>query len=324
MPALRSLAAAVLLLLPAAFLPSVPAAAQSWPAKAIRLVVPFPAGGATDVVARLVAQKLGEALGQQVVIENRGGAGGTLGSDLVAKAPADGYTLLMSNIASHGVGPSLYKGLGYDSLRDFTHVAMLAQIPSVLIVNAQQQPRDLAGFVAWAKQNPGRVHIASPGNGSSSHIKQELLKKLAGIDTVHVPYRGSAPALNDVLANQVEGMITTVLEATGKEQIRILATTAAERVDIIPDVPTFKELGYPALVASTWFGLSAPAGLPEAIADRLNAEVVKALAMPEMAARLADFGVKPNRMSRGDFTGFIAAEVDRWAEVVRSSGARVE
>jgi tripartite-type tricarboxylate transporter receptor subunit TctC len=304
-----------------------PAFAQTppWaPSRPVRLVVPFPPGGATDVVARLVAQRMGGALGQPVVVENRAGAGGTVGSDFVAKSTPDGHTLVVSNIASHGVGPSVYRTLPYDAMRDFTHIALLAAIPNVLIVNAARPERTVADFIATARRDPGGVRVASPGNGSSSHVTQELFRRLAGIDLTHVPYRGSGPAFNDIVANQIEGMITTLQEAGRNERVRILAVMSRERIPGWPDVPTIVEQGFPDLVASTWFGLSGPAGLPAPIADRLNAEALAALAAPDVAQRRAEIGAQSPPLSRADYTAFVAAEIARWAEVVRISGARVD
>lgn len=304
-----------------------PAIAQTvpWaPSRPVRLVVPFPPGGATDVVARLVAQRMGSALGQPVVVENRAGAGGTVGSDFVAKSAPDGHTLVVSNIASHGVGPSVYRTLPYDALRDFTHIALLAAIPNVLIVNAARPERTVADFIATARRDPGGVRVASPGNGSSSHVTQELFKRLANIELTHVPYRGSGPAFNDIVANQIEGMITTLQEAGRNERVRILAVMSRERIPGWPDVPTIVEQGFPDLVASTWFGLSGPAGLPAPIADRLNAEALAALAAPDVAQRRAEIGAQSPPLSRADYTAFVSAEITRWAEVVRVSGARVD
>lgn len=300
------------------------ARAQAWPARPIRIVVPFPPGGTTDVVARLVSQRLSTTLGQSTVIENRAGAGGTTGSDLVAKSPPDGYVLVISNIASHGVGPSVYRSMPYDSVRDFTHIAIMAEVPSVLAVNANSPIRTLADFIAAAKARPGAVTVASPGNGTSSHAKQEILKRSAGIDTIHVPYRGSGPMMNDLTSGAVDAMITTLVEAGRNERFRLLAVTSAERLSPWPDLPTFAELGHPDLVASTWFGLSGPAGMPEPVVTRLNAEVLAALASPEIAPRLVETGATPRRMSAAEYQAFVASEVRRWAAVVQAAGIRAE
>jgi tripartite-type tricarboxylate transporter receptor subunit TctC len=294
-----------------------------WPARPVRVIVPFPPGGTTDFIARLVTQRLATVFGQGFVIENRAGAGGTVGSDVVAKSPPDGYALVISNIASFGVGPSVYRTMPYDSVRDFSHIALMAEIPSVLAVNAASPIRTLADFIAAAKARPG-ISIASPGNGTSSHAKQVILQRSAGIETTHIPYRGSGPMMNDLTAGAVEAMITTLVEAGRNERFRLLAVTADARVAGWPDLPTFKELGHPDLVASTWFGLSGPANMPAPLVERLNAEVLAALALPEISARLVETGATPRRMSAAEYTAFIAAEVRRWAEVVRVGNIRAE
>ena len=294
-----------------------------WPARPVRVIVPVPPGGTTDFIARLVTQRLATVFGQGFVIENRAGAGGTVGSDVVAKSPPDGYALVISNIASFGVGPSVYRTMPYDSVRDFSHIALMAEIPSVLAVNAASPIRTLADFIAAAKARPG-ISIASPGNGTSSHAKQVILQRSAGIETTHIPYRGSGPMMNDLTAGAVEAMITTLVEAGRNERFRLLAVTADARVAGWPDLPTFKELGHPDLVASTWFGLSGPANMPAPLVERLNAEVLAALALPEISARLVETGATPRRMSAAEYTAFIAAEVRRWAEVVRVGNIRAE
>lgn len=306
----------------AAALPLVAHAQAPWPSRPIRIIVPFPPGGATDFTARLVAQRLSNALGQPVVVENRAGAGGTVGSDLVAKSPPDGYAFVISNIASHGVGPSVYASVPYDPVRDFTHVALVTEVPSVLIVNAASSIRSLAELVAAARAAPGSITIASPGNGSSSHAKQEMLKRLAGIDTTHVPYRGSGPALNDLTAGSISAMITTVVEGKN-ERFRMIGITSAARLQGFEQVPTFKEEGFD-IVASTWFGLSGPAGLPEPIVARMNTEVLAALANPEVAARLVEAGATPRRLSAAEYSAFVTSEVARWRDVARASNMRAD
>ena len=319
----RHLLALPALALTALASPRLARAQGAWPARPIRVIVPFPPGGTTDVVARLVSQRLSATLGQSVVIENRAGAGGTLGSDLVAKGPPDGLSFVISNIASHGVGPSVYRTMPYDSVRDFTHVALMAEVPSVLVVSASSPIRTLADFIAAAKARPG-LAVGSPGNGTSSHAKQEILKRAAGIETTHVPYRGSGPMMNDVTAGNLESMITTLVEAGRNERFRLLAVTSAQRVPGWPDLPTFPELGFPDLVASTWFGISGPAGLPEAITTRLNADVLAALAHPDVAPRLVEAGATPRRMSAAEYQAFVAAEVARWAAVAQAAGMRAD
>ena len=315
----------MLLTLPVAALalPGLARAQGAWPARTVRVVVPFPPGGTTDVVARLVTQRLSVTLGQSFVIENRAGAGGTLGSDQVAKSPPDGLSFVVSNIAAHGVGPSVYRSMPYDSVRDFTHVALMAEVPSVLVVSVSSPIRTLAEFIAAAKARPGMT-VGSPGNGTSSHAKQEILKRSAGIDTTHVPYRGSGPMMNDLMSGNVDAIITTLVEAGRNERFRLLAVTSDSRMQGWPELPTFKELGHPELVASTWFGLSGPAGLPDAITTRLNTEVLAALAHPDVAPRLVETAATPRRMSSAEFTAFVAAEVVRWRAVVQAAGIRAE
>ncbi|NKE46121.1 tripartite tricarboxylate transporter substrate binding protein [Roseomonas frigidaquae] len=314
----------LLSLLPGALAaPSLAAAQGSYPTRTVRVVVPFPPGGTTDFIARLVCARLTTVFGQTFVVENRAGAGGTLGSDQVAKSPPDGLTLIVSNIASFGVGPSVYRSMPYNSVTDFAHVALMAEIPSVLAVNVSSPIRSLADFITAAKARPG-LNVGSPGNGTSSHAKQAILQRSAGIETTHVPYRGSGPMMNDVAGGALESMITTLVEAGRNERFRLLAVTADSRVPGWPDLPTFKELGHPDLVASTWFGLSAPAGTPAPIVNRLNAEVLAALATPEITARLIETGATPRRMTAPEYSAFVAAEVRRWAAVVQQAGIRLD
>jgi tripartite-type tricarboxylate transporter receptor subunit TctC len=302
-----------------------PALAQGWPtARPVRLVVPFPPGGPTDRLGRLAAQHLGARLGASFVVENRPGAGGTVGTDLVAKAAPDGFTLLLSNIASNGVAPGVYRALPYDALGAFTHIALLAEIPSVLVVNVAAPPRTLEEFVAWARRTPGGLTMGSPGNGSSSHVLIETLARLTGAPLVHVPYRGSALANTDLVAGQINGMITTLAETIRNERLRIIAITAAARVPMAPALPTFAELGLPQMTAPTWFGLSGPAGLPDALADRLHAESMAMLDAPEVRALLESLVALPGRLSRAEFQGFVAAEVRRWTEQARAANAVAE
>jgi tripartite-type tricarboxylate transporter receptor subunit TctC len=300
-----------------------PAQAQDWPTRPIRIIVPFPPGGTTDVVTRLIAQRLTGTLGQPVVVENRAGAGGTVGSDVAAKSPPDGTTFVVANIASQGVGPSVYRNLPYDAVRDFTYIAMIAEVPSVLAVNVNSPARTLAEFIALARQRPG-LSIGSPGNGSASHVKQVLLSRLAGIETTHVPYRGSGPALNDLVAGQLDALITTTVEAGRNDRVRMLAVTSAERLPNWPDMPTFAELGYRDLIASNWFAVAAPAGLPEPIAERMHREILDALREPAIAERLAQIGASPRPLSRAELARFVASEIERWGAIVRAANVRID
>ena len=311
-----------LLLAATALLAAPQAIAQTWPARPIRLVVPFPPGGTTDIVGRIVAARMSVALGQPVVVENRAGAGGTVGSDVVAKSPPDGYTLVVSNIAAHGVAPSIFPTLPYDPVRDFTHIALLADTPSALAVSAASPMRTFADLVARARTRD--VTVASPGNGSSSHVLTGLLARNMDLRLVHVPYRGSAPGITALLAGEVDAIITTLLELGGNDRIRMLASTAARRSPGYETIPTFAELGRPEMTAPTWFGLSGPAGLPAPIADRLHAEAMAALRHPEVVQRLTELVATPDALTRADYAALVAREVTRWAEAVRISGARAE
>ena len=311
-----------LLLAATALLAAPQAIAQTWPARPIRLVVPFPPGGTTDIVGRIVAARMSVALGQPVVVENRAGAGGTVGSDIVAKSPPDGYTLVVSNIAAHGVAPSIFPTLPYDPVRDFTHIALLADTPSALAVSAASPMRSFADLVARARTRD--VTVASPGNGSSSHVLTGLLARNMDLRLVHVPYRGSAPGITALLAGEVDAIITTLLELGGNDRIRMLASTAARRSPGYESIPTFAELGRPEMTAPTWFGLSGPAGLPAPIADRLHAEAMAALRHPEVVQRLTELVATPDALTRAEYAGLVAREVTRWAEAVRISGARAE
>ena len=311
-----------LLLAATALLAAPQAIAQTWPARPIRLVVPFPPGGTTDIVGRIVAARMSVALGQPVVVENRAGAGGTVGSDIVAKSPPDGYTLVVSNIAAHGVAPSIFPTLPYDPVRDFTHIALLADTPSALAVSAASPMRTFADLVARARTRD--VTVASPGNGSSSHVLTGLLARNMDLRLVHVPYRGSAPGITALLAGEVDAIITTLLELGGNDRIRMLASTAARRSPGYETIPTFAELGRPEMTAPTWFGLSGPAGLPAPIADRLHAEAMAALRHPEVVQRLTELVATPDALTRADYAALVAREVTRWAEAVRISGARAE
>ncbi len=301
---------------------------QAWPhGRVIRIIVPFPPGGATDIVARIAAQRLGPALaasgGVNVVVENRPGAGGTLGTDLVAKSPPDGFTLLLSNIASNGVAAGVYRALPYDPARDFTHIALLANTPSVLAVNVASPWMTLADYLAAARR-PGGMTIASPGNGSSSHVLGATLARLAGVALTHVPYRGSNPALSDLSAGQVDSAITTLAETMHNPRLRQLAITSEARMAVAPGIATFAELGFPPMTAPTWFGLSGPAGLPDSIADRLHAECMALLAAPEVVERLNALVALPGHITRPAYQAFVAAEIRRWTEQARAAHATAE
>jgi tripartite-type tricarboxylate transporter receptor subunit TctC len=298
-----------------------PALAQARP---LRLIVPFPPGGTVDILGRLVQPEMEQRLGQTVVVENRPGAGGMIGSDIVAKSPADAGVLVISNIASHGVGAAVNRTIPYDPMRDFTHIGLIAAVPTALGVSAAGRFATLTQFLDEARARPGAVRVGSSGNGTTGHAKTEMLARAAGVELTHVPYRGSTPASIDVIGGQTEGVMAAVPDIGRNERLRLLAITSATRATRWPDVPTFKELGFPTLEANNWFGLSGPAGMDPALAARINAALVAALATPAMAQRLTDLGTAPNRMTPADYTALVASELPRWARIVQEANIRAE
>jgi tripartite-type tricarboxylate transporter receptor subunit TctC len=300
-----------------------PAWAQSWPAKPVKIIVPFAPGGTADTLGRLVAQKVGESLKVNFVVENRGGAGGAVGSDLAAKAAPDGYTLVVSGIASHVIAPLLPQGTPYDPVRDFTHIAMFGGPPAVLAVHPSLQARDLRELIALARSKP--LSYGSPGNGTQGQLVAELFKQRAGISMQHVPYKGASGAVTDLIAGHIPVISTTLTTAASQiraGRARALAISAPARLPEFPDVPTYREMGYADLVATVWFSLSGPANMPEDIVTRLNNEVNRALDLPEVRERLKPEGIVPQRMSAREFSAYVAEEVKRWAPVVKASGAK--
>jgi tripartite-type tricarboxylate transporter receptor subunit TctC len=301
-----------------------PALAQAPTARPIRLVVPFPPGGTADLLGRIAAREMEARLGQPVLVENRAGAGGAVASEAVARTAADGHTLVLSNSASQAIGPAVNRNITYDSVRDFTHVGLIAAVPSAIAVSAAGPDRSLADLLARAKAQAGAVRFGSTGVGTSSHVKLELLKRAAGVDITHVPYRGSAPAVTDVIGGQIDGLIAAVPDIGNNDRLRLLAVTTPERAARWPTVPSVAELGFPTLVASNWFGLSGPAGMPPEIALRLNQALVAGLNAQETVERLALLGAAPNRMSPQDYAGLVASEVPRWADIARAADIRAE
>jgi tripartite-type tricarboxylate transporter receptor subunit TctC len=302
------------------------ALAQAYPAKPVKVVVPYPPGGPTDIVARVLSQKLAEQTGQQFVVENRAGAGGNIGAEAVARAPADGYTLLVATTA-HAINPSLFKSLGYDLQRDFAPVSQLTGGPLVIVVNPSLPARNVRELIALAKSRPGGLNLASSGNGQSTHLSAELFNSMAGIRMNHVPYKGSAPALTDVIAGQADLMFDTMLSAmpqvkTGK--LRALAVTSSTRSAAAPDLPTVAESGLPGYEAIAWNGLLAPAGTPKDVVAKLNAELKKALDTPEVKERFAAQGFGAAWGPPDRFATFLQSELAKWAKVVKASGATVD
>jgi len=303
------------------------ASAQAYPVKPIRIVVPFPPGGATDILARDVAQKLTEAWGQQVIVDNRPGAGGNIGSELVAHSAPDGYTLEMGTVGTHAINASLYAKMPYDHVKDFAPVILVAGVPNVLVVNNAVPANSVAELIAYAKANPGKLNFASSGNGTSIHLSGELFKVMAGVQMTHIPYKGSAPALQDLLGGQVQLMFDNLppsLPQIKAGKVRALAVTSLTRAPALPDVPTIAESGLPGFEASSWFGILAPAGTPPAIVAKLNAEIAKWLATPEAKEKLAKQGANAAGGTPEDFAKHIAAETAKWAKVVKDSGAKID
>jgi tripartite-type tricarboxylate transporter receptor subunit TctC len=301
------------------------ALAQSWPAKPVRIIAPFAPGGSADTLGRIVAQKLAESLKENFVVENRPGAGGVIGSELVAKAPPDGYTLVVSGVASHAVAPALPRGTPYDPVKDFTHIALFGGPPAVLVVNPSVPAQNLKEFVGLLKKEPGKYSYGSPGNGTHGQLVAELFKHLAGVDMQHVPYKGASNAMADLIAGHIQAASTTLSTASSQihgGRARALAISTANRLPEYPNVPTYAEMGYKDLVATIWFSLSGPAGMPADIVERLNAEVRKALDAPDTRERLRPEGIEPGRLTAAEFSAFVAAEVKRWAPIVKASGAK--
>jgi len=304
-----------------------PAAAQPFPAKPLRLFVGFSPGGGVDITGRIVAAKLSEFWGQAMTVENRLGAGGTLAADAVAKAPADGYTFVVCNAASHGIAPSLYKKLPYDPIRDFTPISLLGITSNVMVVHPSVPATTVAEFIAYAKANPGRISFGSSGVGTSPHLSVELLKSMTGINLVHVPYKGGAQSSTDLLGGQIQLLITNLPEQIGyikAGKTRALGVSTIKRSPQLPDLPTISEAGVPGFDVTVWYGLCAPAGLPRALVDKVNADVAKAVLSPDTQRRLFDQGVEAARNSPEEFAAFIRAEVTKWAKVVRDSGATAD
>ena len=301
--------------------------AQSYPTKPIRLVVPFPPGGATDILARAVAVKLTDTWGQPVVVDNRPGAGGNIGSELVAKAAPDGYTLEMGTVGTHAINASLYAKMPYDHVKDFAPVILVAGVPNVLVVNPSLPVNSVQELIAYAKANPGKLNFASSGSGTSIHLSGELFKVMAGVQMTHIPYKGSAPALQDLIGGQVQLMFDNLppsLPQIKAGKLRALAVTSATRSPALPDTPTIAESGLPGYEASSWFGVLAPAGTPPAIIAKLNAEIGAWLATPEAKEKMLALGANAAGGTPEDFAKHIAAETAKWQKVVKESGAKVD
>jgi len=302
-------------------------AAQTYPAKPVRLIVPYPPGGSADILARAIGQKVGDGLGQQLVVENRPGAGTAIGTEALAKSAPDGYTIMIGTVSSHAINPALNPKLPFDPVKDFAPVSLVATIPFAMIVHPSVPAKDVQEFVALARAQPGTFNYSSAGNGTSNHLAGELLRSMTGIDLVHIPYKGSAPALNDLLAGQVSLMFDLVLTAAPHVKsgaARGLAVTGAQRSSVLPELPTVAESGLPGYEVSAWFGIFAPAGVPQPAVQRLNAEFVRALQQPDLRQRLASQGAEPLTSTPDEFAAYLRAEIDKWAKVVKAAGMKAD
>ncbi len=303
------------------------AIAQVYPAKPIRLMVPFPPGGSTDIVARIVAQQISERLGQQMVIENRGGAGGTIGTALVARAPADGYTLVLATTSTHVVAPAVYPKLDYDPIKDFAPVSLLAVTPYLLVVHPNVKANTLKEFVEVVRAQPGKLNYASAGTGSTTHIAMEMLKLASSTEMLHIPFNGNGPAGTAVIAGQVEalfGSLPAVLPHARSGKVRALAVGTLTRSPALPDVPTVAESGYPGFDASLWLAIMAPANTPAAIIERLNKEIVAVVKAPDSAVALAKAGAEPLSSTPSELAAMIRDGIPKYVKVVQTAGIKPE
>lgn len=302
------------------------ALAQAYPTRPIRLVNPFAAGGTVDVLARLIGKEMGADLGQSIVVENQPGAGGTVGSAAVARAAPDGYTLIVSNVASHAIGVALYASLPYDPIRDFEHIGMFGTLPNALVVATGSPIKSLAELIDAAKTSREKLTFGSAGNGSTPHLSAELLKHQAKIDAVHVPYKGAGPAMQDLIGGRLSFLfenLPTAISLAKSGKLRILGTTGAKRAPMLGDVPTLAEQGLPEFVVETWHGMSAPVGTPRLIIERLNGSLRKALAGEDLRKRLTELGVSPADFTPDQYRNYMAAEIEKWGRIVKLSGAKI-
>ncbi len=301
--------------------------AQSWPSRPVKWISPFAPGGGADITSRAIAAKLSSGLGQQVVIDNRGGAGGMLGVDLAAKSPADGYTLVMGTIGPIAINPSLYKKMAYDPIRDLIPVSQAANALNVLVVHPSLPTHNVREFVALAKSRPGELNYGSSGSGATDHLAGELFNAVTGAKMAHIPYKGGAPAMLDLVSGNVQVVFSTVstaIAAMDAKRVRPLAMTGNQRFQLMPDLPTMSEAGLKGFEVNNWYGIFVPAGTPKEIVNRLNAEIVKALAAPEVMKRLLDAGIVAKSSSPEVFAAYVNAETAKWAKVIKDAKITVE
>jgi tripartite-type tricarboxylate transporter receptor subunit TctC len=307
--------------------PALSVAQSDYPTKPVRLIIGFPPGGSTDIVGRITALKLSERLGQQVIVDNRGGAGGTIGADIAAKAAPDGYTLTVGTTSTHAVAAGAYSKLPYDPVRHFAPISLVAITPYLLVVNPQVPANTLAELVALAKSQPGKLNYASAGNGSTTHLAMEMLKDAARINLVHIPYKGNAPADVAILANEVQsvfGSMPALLQNVKANKLRALAVGTSRRSPALPDVATVAELGYPGFEAALWLGILAPSGTPQPVIERLNRELTAIVATPDFRTLMDKNGAEPISNTPDQFAAMIRAEVDRYTKVVKAVGIKLD
>lgn len=323
--ALGSIASAVVL--GAGLLGGTSALAQAYPTKPVTIIVPFAAGGTTDILARIIGQALTAELGQSVVVDNRAGAGGNIGGQAAAKATPDGHTLFMGTVGTHAINASLYKKMPFDPVKDFAPLTRVANVPNLLVANPAQPYKSVKDLITYAKANPGKVNFGSSGNGSSIHLSGELFKSLAKVDMQHVPYKGSAPAVTDLLGNQIGIMfdnMPSAIQHVRSGKLVPLAVTTAKRSPELPSVPTIAEAGVPGYEATSWFGMFAPAGTPAPVLAKLNAAIVKVLAQPDVKKKINEQGAEVYSETPEQFAAFIQAESVKWGKVVKESGASLD
>lgn len=311
----------------AALLATADAAAQAYPSKPIHFIVPYPAGGPLDTVARLLGAKLAESMKQPVVVDNKPGAGGNIGAEYVAKSAPDGYTILMGAVATHAINPTLYAHIPYDAVKDFIPITQVASTPNVLVVNPSIPANNVREFIAYAKANPGKLNYGSGSTGSAGHLAGELFDTMAGVKMVHVPYKGAGPAMQDLIGGQIQLMFDNLASSLGQikaGRVKALAVTTAKRTALAPDLPTISESGLPGFDISTWFGVFAPAKTPQPIADRLYTELTRALAMPDVREAMVKLGAEPVGNKPEEFAAYIKSEADKYAKLIKQSGAKVD
>ncbi len=303
------------------------ALAESFPSKPLTIIVPFSAGGTTDILARIVGQSLSADLGQQVVVDNKPGAGGNIGAQAAARAPADGHTLFMGTVGTHAINQALYKKMPFDPVKDFAPLTRVANVPNLLVANPARPYKSVQELIAYAKANPGTVNFGSSGNGSSIHLSGELFNSLAKVEMVHIPYKGSAPAVADLLGNQIGIMfdnMPSAIQHVRSGKLRPLAVTTARRSPELPDVPTIAEAGVPGYEATSWFGLFAPAATPAPVLAKLHGAIIKVLNKPEVVKLINDQGAQATSETPEQFAAFMKAEAAKWGPVVRASGATLD